>query len=90
MYIFFQLFDITKDSVSNLGGTFGLVHDKGTYDAISLNPDNPKEHRQMYIDQTAAMIAERGKKSSHFFWFLNVKRILLYCSKFQIGLSLFV
>ncbi|XP_053955895.1 EEF1A lysine methyltransferase 2 [Anastrepha ludens] len=30
-------------------GTFGIVHDKGTYDAISLCPDNPKEKREAYL-----------------------------------------
>ncbi|KAL0808869.1 hypothetical protein ABMA28_012539 [Loxostege sticticalis] len=59
-FINYKLFDITKDSIGALGSKFGLVHDKGTYDAIGLNPDNPKEHRQRYIDQVAEMISEKG------------------------------
>ncbi|XP_017047538.1 EEF1A lysine methyltransferase 2 [Drosophila ficusphila] len=30
-------------------GTFDVVHDKGTYDAVSLCPDNPKEKRALYL-----------------------------------------
>ncbi|XP_063836295.1 EEF1A lysine methyltransferase 2 [Ostrinia nubilalis] len=59
-FIDYKLFDITKTNVSSLGKKFGLVHDKGTYDAISLNPDNAKEHRQKYIQQVADMVTEQG------------------------------
>lgn len=37
-------------------GTFGIVHDKGTYDAISLCPDNPKEKRSLYIETVRNMM----------------------------------
>lgn len=57
--LLFQVFDITRDNVSSLG-TFGVVHDKGTYDAISLHPEDPKAHREKYIDQVAAMLDEMG------------------------------
>ncbi|XP_017117163.1 EEF1A lysine methyltransferase 2 [Drosophila elegans] len=30
-------------------GTFDVVHDKGTYDAVSLCPDSPKEKRALYL-----------------------------------------
>jgi len=30
-------------------GQFDVVHDKGTYDAVSLCPDNPKEKRALYL-----------------------------------------
>ncbi|CAK1592667.1 unnamed protein product [Parnassius mnemosyne] len=59
-FIRFQVFDILNDDVRNLGGKFGLVHDKGTYDAISLNPDNPKQQREKYIEQATEMLAEDG------------------------------
>ncbi|XP_063545378.1 EEF1A lysine methyltransferase 2 [Cydia strobilella] len=55
----FKVFDITEDPVSQVG-TFGVVHDKGTYDAVSLHPENAKERRQKYIEQVAAMLASDG------------------------------
>lgn len=30
-------------------GAFDVVHDKGTYDAVSLCPENPKEKRALYL-----------------------------------------
>lgn len=53
------MFDIINNDVGTLG-KFGLVHDKGTYDAISLNPDNPRENRQKYIDQVVEMLQDNG------------------------------
>ncbi|XP_058800930.1 EEF1A lysine methyltransferase 2 isoform X1 [Phymastichus coffea] len=43
--------DIVDSAVLGLSiFKFKLAHDKGTYDAISLNQDNPKEKRQKYIE----------------------------------------
>ncbi|KAM3955243.1 EEF1A lysine methyltransferase 2 [Aphomia sociella] len=56
----YKVFDLTKDDVSDLGRKFGIIHDKGTYDAISLNPDNPKENRQKYIEQVTNMMTDDG------------------------------
>lgn len=39
-------------------GVFGIVHDKGTYDAISLCPDNPKEKRELYMESVRNMMDE--------------------------------
>ncbi|XP_013163396.1 PREDICTED: protein-lysine N-methyltransferase mettl10 [Papilio xuthus] len=58
-FIRFQVFDIINDDVKTLG-KFGLIHDKGTYDAISLSPDDAKLKRHKYIDQVAEMLAENG------------------------------
>ncbi|KAI8431472.1 hypothetical protein MSG28_015989 [Choristoneura fumiferana] len=55
----FKVFDITRDDLSSLG-PFGVVHDKGTYDAISLHPEDAKGHREKYIEQVAAMLDETG------------------------------
>lgn len=49
------MFDITQDSEQQLG-KFGIVHDKGTYDAISLNPENAKLHRERYIEKATALL----------------------------------
>lgn len=39
---------------------FKLVHDKGTYDAISLHSDNPKIMRQKYIDNVYKLLLPSG------------------------------
>ncbi|KAI8118263.1 hypothetical protein FF38_04263 [Lucilia cuprina] len=39
-------------------GEFGIVHDKGTYDAISLCPENPKEQRELYMQTVRNMMNE--------------------------------
>ncbi|RVE47165.1 hypothetical protein evm_008133 [Chilo suppressalis] len=59
-FIKYKVFDIINDSVSDLGCRFGLLHDKGTYDAIGLNPDRPKENRLKYIDQVYNMLDSNG------------------------------
>ncbi|XP_030036171.2 EEF1A lysine methyltransferase 2 [Manduca sexta] len=55
----FEIFDITEGDVRKLG-KFSIIHDKGTYDAISLNPENPKRHREKYIQQVNDMMADDG------------------------------
>ncbi|CAH0731177.1 unnamed protein product, partial [Brenthis ino] len=56
----FQVFDITEDDVKTLNTKFKVVHDKGTYDAISLNPENTKQNREKYISQVSEMLNENG------------------------------
>nr|XP_049696224.1 EEF1A lysine methyltransferase 2 isoform X2 [Helicoverpa armigera] len=58
-HIQYKVFDILEDSVAQLG-KFGIVHDKGTYDAIALNPDDPKTCRQKYIQQVHNMLDTDG------------------------------
>ncbi|KAM7358919.1 EEF1A lysine methyltransferase 2 [Cochliomyia hominivorax] len=41
-------------------GQFRIVHDKGTYDAISLCPDNPKEKRELYMESVRAIMNEKS------------------------------
>lgn len=41
-------------------GTFKIVHDKGTYDAISLNPDHSKEKRMAYLRNIARLLQSDG------------------------------
>ncbi|KAL6262754.1 hypothetical protein P5V15_005545 [Pogonomyrmex californicus] len=39
---------------------FKVVHDKGTYDAISLNPENPTIKRQKYIENVHRILLPGG------------------------------
>lgn len=39
---------------------FRIVHDKGTYDAISLCPENPKEKRDTYLNTIHSLMDENG------------------------------
>lgn len=65
-----QNMDITYEELDLLNGsaieqkfgskTFDVVHDKGTYDAISLHPDNPAEKRALYIDNLVKLTSNDG------------------------------
>lgn len=57
--LIFQVFDIINDDNRDLG-IFGIVHDKGTYDAICLNP-NVKEYRQKYIQKVVDILDDNGR-----------------------------
>lgn len=41
-------------------GQFKVIHDKGTYDAISLNPDDTKEARHAYIRNVLKLMKDDG------------------------------
>lgn len=52
-------------SSENIKGVLGdcqydIVHDKGTYDAVSLHPDEPETKRKAYIDNVHRMLANEG------------------------------
>ncbi|KAH0551868.1 EEF1A lysine methyltransferase 2 [Cotesia glomerata] len=40
--------------------SFKLVHDKGTYDAVSLNPENRHQQRQKYIKNVGSLLMDSG------------------------------
>lgn len=40
--------------------TFDIVHDKGTYDAISLHPEDPAAKRAQYIDNLFKLTSNDG------------------------------
>lgn len=42
------------------GKKFDIVHDKGTYDAISIHPENPAEKRQKYIQSLYNLTSDNG------------------------------
>lgn len=36
------------------------MHDKGTYDAVSLNPDDPKSKRLQYVEKVSELLKSDG------------------------------
>lgn len=55
--IAYTVADLTQSTPPTIG-TYDIVHDKGTYDAISLCPDNPKEKRNNYLAQVAQLLKD--------------------------------
>ena len=45
---------------SCLSRQYNILIDKGTYDAISLNPESPAEMRFSYIDNVAKLLKTDG------------------------------
>ncbi|XP_043247564.1 EEF1A lysine methyltransferase 2-like [Amphibalanus amphitrite] len=65
----FETADFMSVSTSESAGTelpaclrrqYDVVHDKGTYDAVSLSPDNPKEERLRYIESVRRLVRPGG------------------------------
>lgn len=48
------------DKVTKYVEMFKIVHDKGTYDAISLNPEDSKIKRLAYIDKIGQILRSDG------------------------------
>ncbi|XP_055606196.1 EEF1A lysine methyltransferase 2 [Uranotaenia lowii] len=58
--ISYRAVDLLNPQDVALLGQFKLVHDKGTYDAISLHPDDPKSKRAAYIDGVSTLLRDDG------------------------------
>lgn len=52
-----EVCDILDDTLPH---DFKVVHDKGTYDAISLNPEDPTEKREKYIENVYRILLPQG------------------------------
>nr|XP_012147805.1 PREDICTED: protein-lysine N-methyltransferase Mettl10 isoform X3 [Megachile rotundata] len=52
--------DILNLENSELPTDFKLAHDKGTYDAISLHPEDPATKRQKYIENVYKILQPAG------------------------------
>ncbi|XP_058460109.1 EEF1A lysine methyltransferase 2 [Malaya genurostris] len=60
VHITYKVADLLdKSNVTSLG-TFKVVHDKGTYDAISLHPEDSKSMRQIYICNVHQLLQTDG------------------------------
>lgn len=56
-----QHFDITDpEGESLVPNKYDLCHDKGTYDAVSLCPDNPSSKRELYKKAIHSMTNQDG------------------------------
>ncbi|XP_034480083.1 EEF1A lysine methyltransferase 2-like [Drosophila innubila] len=55
--ITYDVADLTQSEAPELG-TYNIVHDKGTYDAVSLCPDNPKEKRTNYLETVSKLLQD--------------------------------
>lgn len=63
MNIDYKVIDLLdrNDIESKIGRKlYDIVHDKGTYDAISLHPENPAEKRSTYIQHLFNLTANDG------------------------------
>lgn len=63
MNITYEQLDLLKpNEITHKFGakTFNVVHDKGTYDAISLHPDSPAEKRAQYIENVFKLTSNNG------------------------------
>ncbi|KAG0418038.1 hypothetical protein HPB47_005167 [Ixodes persulcatus] len=62
--ISFEVADILEDAFPSghcLSKTYDVVLDKGTYDAISLSPDEPAAKRQRYLELVARLLPVDGR-----------------------------
>ncbi|XP_076669202.1 EEF1A lysine methyltransferase 2 [Andrena cerasifolii] len=59
-YIDLQVCDILELENFELPTDFKLVHDKGTYDAISLHPIDPTTNRNKYIENVYKILLPNG------------------------------
>ncbi|XP_052861015.1 EEF1A lysine methyltransferase 2 [Anopheles cruzii] len=56
----YRVVDLMSDAETVALGLFKVVHDKGTYDAISLHPDDAKTMRQRYINNVQRLLRQDG------------------------------
>lgn len=63
MQITYKVLDLLDDTdiTEKFGNKqFDIVHDKGTYDAISIHPENPAEKRAAYIQNIHNLTSDNG------------------------------
>ncbi|OAD57966.1 Methyltransferase-like protein 10 [Eufriesea mexicana] len=55
-----KIYDILNTEDFDLPTDFKLAHDKGTYDAVSLHPQDPATKRQKYIENVYKILLPSG------------------------------
>ncbi|XP_052897368.1 EEF1A lysine methyltransferase 2 [Anopheles moucheti] len=58
--ISYKVVDLMSEPEVTALGKFKVVHDKGTYDAISLHPEDSKQMRTSYITNVHRMLKDDG------------------------------
>ncbi|XP_035775643.1 EEF1A lysine methyltransferase 2-like [Anopheles albimanus] len=56
----YRVVDLMSESETTALGQFKVVHDKGTYDAISLHPEDSKTMRHHYIASVYRLLRDDG------------------------------
>uniref|UniRef100_A0A2M4BYY1 Protein-lysine N-methyltransferase n=1 Tax=Anopheles marajoara TaxID=58244 RepID=A0A2M4BYY1_9DIPT len=56
----YRVVDLMSESETTALGQFKVVHDKGTYDAISLHPEDSKTMRNHYIASVHRLLRDDG------------------------------
>ncbi|ETN64596.1 hypothetical protein AND_003655 [Anopheles darlingi] len=56
----YRVVDLMSESETTALGQFKVVHDKGTYDAISLHPEDSKTMRGLYIASVHRLLRDDG------------------------------
>ncbi|XP_033322961.2 EEF1A lysine methyltransferase 2 [Megalopta genalis] len=59
-HIRLKVCDILDSELCDLPTDFKLAHDKGTYDAISLHPEDPATKRKLYIEAVKKILSPDG------------------------------
>ncbi|XP_030386368.1 EEF1A lysine methyltransferase 2 [Scaptodrosophila lebanonensis] len=57
--ITYSVVDLMDAEKCKFLGSFHIVHDKGTYDAISLCPNDPKEKRAQYLSTVEQLLCDK-------------------------------
>ncbi|KAJ8684063.1 hypothetical protein QAD02_019855 [Eretmocerus hayati] len=60
LFVYDVLCDSTDPDTNELGKPFALAHDKGTYDAVSLCPDKPRDKRVRYVKNVHRILKDDG------------------------------
>ncbi|XP_076244799.1 EEF1A lysine methyltransferase 2 [Calliopsis andreniformis] len=91
-----KVYDVLDAESGELPTDFKLAHDKGTYDAISLHPEDPTTKRNKYIESVHKILVPDGylvltscnwtkeELEKHFQNYFNILHVLP-CDTFQFG-----
>ncbi|XP_055628013.1 EEF1A lysine methyltransferase 2 [Toxorhynchites rutilus septentrionalis] len=58
--ISYKVVDLLNETAVHELGKFYVVHDKGTYDAISLHPEDSKKMREIYMKSVDSLLDDDG------------------------------